>query len=137
MTGRHRLHVLRVSLAVAGALVSVYIFAANLTGGLYCPIGSCSVVNGSKYAYIGPFPVSLLGISYYLLLIAWLLRSRKEEAATPLSLRLYLWAGFTFSTYLTVVELFVLHAVCFWCVVSYSIVTAMALLSFRMPLRAG
>lgn len=137
MTGWQRLHMLLVGLAVAGVLVSAYLFGAKLTGGLYCPIGSCSVVNGSKYAYVGPFPVSLIGISYYLILIAWMLRSRTEEAAITLPLRLYMWAGFAFSTYLTVVELFVIHAVCFWCVVSYCIVAAIVLLSFRLPYRAG
>lgn len=119
-----------ISMAAAGMLVSLYLFWSKITSQFYCPIGDCSVVNNSRYAYIGPFPVSLMGISYYCILILLMAASRRGEyTLKPVILRLYIWAGFGYSTYLTGVEAFVLRAVCIWCVISYVLMIGITVVS--------
>jgi uncharacterized membrane protein len=44
--------------------------------------------------------------------------------------------GFAFTVYLTALELFIIHAICRWCVGSAAIITAIAVLSLGQ-LRAG
>jgi uncharacterized membrane protein len=46
-------------------------------------------------------------------------------------------AGFLFTVYLTAVEVFVLHAICRWCVASAVIMTAIWLLSVSLLGRAA
>jgi len=110
-------------LAGGGLLVSAYLFWGKVTSQFFCPAGDCHAVNESPYAYIGPFPVSLLGVTYYLLLLL-LLQFQRDAAGYGfrLLLHLALAGGLAYSLFLTWIELFVLELICFWCVVSCAIV---------------
>jgi len=94
-------------------------------------IGDCELVNQSKYASLAGVPVALLGGLAYVSMLALIAGAWLRRSATLLAAA---WgialAGFAFSMYLTYVELFVLDAICIYCVGSASIITVLlALLS--------
>jgi uncharacterized membrane protein len=75
--------------------------------------GGCETVQKSSYSEIAGVPVALLGLISYcgiLGLIAWDAPWARVGAAT-LAL-----VGLLFSAYLLAVQLFVIDAVCVWCV---------------------
>lgn len=83
----------------------------------------CDVVNNSPYAQVFGVPVALLGLFYYAAVLFCTLIDRK------LPVFLLSAAGLAFSFYLTYVEVFILHAICFWCVVSALLTIAIFILS--------
>lgn len=118
-------------LALVGIGVCGYLFYAKLTSQFFCPIGDCAKVNDSSFAYVGPVPVSLLGATYYVFLLA-LLQFVKEKGNWVLRwmLGVSLLIGLLYSTFLTVVEVVVIEVVCMWCVVSFLLVVAMNAVGF-------
>lgn len=93
-------------------------------------IGNCELVQTSKYSVIAGVPVALMGLLYFAAVVALaavrLARVRgAAEWAAPAAFSLSL-GGTAFVAYLTGVELFVLHAICIWCV-SVAVMTAASL----------
>lgn len=128
--------VLRVLLALnaaAGILVSAYLTWTHLRGVVPVCVGGgsgCDIVQTSRYSEILGVPVAALGLVAYsgLLLSAAL----KGETAALLGLFIAL-VGTLFSAYLTYLELFVIGAICQWCVASAALVVACLLLCvFRL-----
>lgn len=83
-------------------------------------IGNCELVQTSEYSAIAGVPVALMGLLYFVALAAIalgrLLRAPLAvEWAAPAAFSLAL-GGTAFVAYLTSIELFVLHAICIWCV---------------------
>lgn len=123
-------------LSVIGFGVAVYLTYVETTSALaICgPVGDCNAVQNSSYAILfGFLPVGLLGaIGYVAILGAWLWRrfrrDRLAELAAPAIFIMTLF-GTLFSIYLTYLELFVIRAVCIWCVSSAVIITLQMLLS--------
>jgi uncharacterized membrane protein len=108
-------------LAIAGLFVSLYMLLYHLGfyGALACGPGSCDVVQASKWAYFLGVPVSAWGLGWYaaVLVLAFLLQAgRPETGPAGRLLALAAIAGVAFSAYLTALELFVIHAICMWCV---------------------
>jgi len=90
-------------------------------GSLLCGAGSCETVQASKYARFLGRPVPLWGTLWYagLLVLAFLaLGPAAGKRWLDVLLALVVTGGLLFSAYLTGIELFVLHAVCMWCVIS-------------------
>lgn len=125
-TGRMAIAVL----ALAGFFISVYLtlFKLGVIGQLACGSGSCDLVNLSAWGSLFGIPVAAWGMGYYAVLFAvafggvhdrWL-----EHPMVPRLLLLLAVYGVGFSAYLTYLELFVIHAICRWCVVSALIVLA-------------
>lgn len=118
-------------LCALGALVSGYLLVADfvLGGAEFCLTGEgCDVVRESRYSRIGGIPVPLLGVLGYVAMGA--------VAASPLGRRarwnlLFLLsaAAVGFSAYLTYLELFIIEALCSWCVASAAIAVALFLLA--------
>ncbi len=84
-------------------------------------IGECELVQTSEYSDIAGVPVALLGLLYFvamsLLAVARIRRMPGTlEWAQPAAFSLAL-AGTAFVAYLIYVELFVLEAICIWCMV--------------------
>jgi uncharacterized membrane protein len=127
-------------LALAGLFVSAYLLLYKLGfyGELMCGAGgSCSVVQASSYAVFLGIPVAGWGTGWYAAVLAVALaglqpRWSDERWPGPTLLVLAV-GGLAFSAYLTWVELFVLDAVCRWCVVS----AALVLLIFGLSLPLG
>jgi len=118
------------ALALAGFFVALYLllYKLGMIGALNCSVGSCETVNTSKWATFLGLPVAAWGVAFYAGLLALSLVSVQERYANSKgmsqALVLYSGAGLVFSTWLTYLELFVIHAVCQWCVVSAVIVLA-------------
>ena len=106
-------------LAAVGLAISLYLTAVKLSGGLpVCgPLRGCETVALSEYSSIGGVPVAVLGagLSALILLLAlrwWRVGDRRALLAMyGLELFALLFVG-----YLTYLELFVIKAVCIWCV---------------------
>ena len=126
---------LLVALAAAGLGVSTYLTythwadQAIVCGGL----GNCELVQNSEYATLGPVPIALLGALMYAGLggLAFItLWRRPSEPDWPI---LAFWAGAlagtVYSAYLTYLELFVLEAICVYCVASAGLVTGSLVVS--------
>ncbi len=119
-----------VGLSAMGVAVSGYLTWHRITNTqLWCAgFGSCDLVNASRYAKLAGIPVAYLGLGMYLTLLALSLwaaaRAQEPPLAATLGIFVLSMSGFLFSLYLTGIELFVLHAVCAWCVASFLIITA-------------
>jgi uncharacterized membrane protein len=121
-------------LALVGLFISVYLLLYHMGfyGVLACGAGSCDVVQASKYADFLGVPVPAWGVAWYgtVFVLALVLQSGAAVGG-PWARLLDLAAlgGLGFSVYLTAVELFVIHAVCLWCVVSALLATGIFLLT--------
>jgi uncharacterized membrane protein len=75
-------------------------------------------------------PIGLIGVAGYVAILAVWAWGRRAAGALPATL-LVLMAGFgvAFSIYLTYLELFVIRAVCMWCVTSAVVMTLLLLVS--------
>jgi uncharacterized membrane protein len=124
--------------AAFGIGVATYIAIAEAGGGAPACIaggGGCETVADSPYAHLLGINVAVIGIvGYVLLLVASLLRGDSARVGGfALSL-----TGFGFSVYLTYLELFVIDAICQWCVVSAVLMTILfGLATVRMLNYAG
>lgn len=110
-------------LALSGLFISIYLLLYHLGyyGMLLCGTGSCDVVQSSRYADFLGQPVPGWGAAWYLamLVLSLMLAGNSPGASRPGMLAAILaTGGLAFSVYLTALELFVLHAICRWCVVS-------------------
>jgi uncharacterized membrane protein len=102
---------------------------------------SCNAVAESSYSHMGPIPVAFLGLLGYAALLAvaafWL-RVGDRWGDWPL---LLIWGmalgGAAYSAYLTYLELFVIDAVCIWCVTSAVIMVGILIVSTAGVLTMG
>lgn len=128
-------------LALVGCFVSLYLwlYKIGVIGQLQCGTGSCEVVQASRYAVLLGVPVAFYGVLGYALICAVALvglRPAQLERSWPTQLLAALaLGGFAFTIYLTYVELFVLHAVCRWCITSAVIITVIAAVAVGAVLR--
>ncbi len=106
--------------ALAGFADASYLTAQHIQGVLPpCAIDGCDQVLTSKYSAIGGFPVSALGMLYYgtvlVLLIAYF------DTANRRLLHLVSWlacGGMLGTLYFVGIQLFVLKAICLYCMFS-------------------
>lgn len=129
------------ALAMIGLLLSVYLLLHHygLVGELACGgSNSCGVVQASRYSEFLGIPVAAYGAGGYLALLVVALaglQPRWEHHPGPTRLLALLSGiGVAFTIWLTYVELFVLHAVCRWCVgsaVIIALIFVVSLLSLR------
>ena len=117
-------------LALVGFFVSLYLWlhAIGATGPLRCgPAGGCDVVQASPYARLFGLPVALYGVIGYAALLGVSLVGLQPRFASRRSPTVLLAGlatlGFGFTLYLKYVELFVIEALCRWCLVSALIMT--------------
>jgi uncharacterized membrane protein len=123
-------------LALFGLAVAAYLsyVETQAVEAMCGPVGDCNAVQASTYARLfGLLPVGVLGMFGYLLILAvwaWsrLRHNRLAELVSVALLGMTLF-GTLFSIYLTTLELFVINAVCLWCVTSAVIITLLMLLS--------
>jgi uncharacterized membrane protein len=127
--------------AILGGLDAAYLLIYKLTSAQAMCLGSgdCSTVNSSRYSEtFGGIPVSLLGLLAYLTIIGILAletRSRfLKQNGNLLAFGLSL-LGVLFSAYLTYVELYVIHAVCPFCVASAILITIIFILAIIRLIR--
>jgi len=118
-------------LAFIGVFVSTYLtlYKFGYIGSLQCAVGSCETVNTSRWATFFGLPVAAWGLGFYVSALALVFVGIQERYADSRALSLALVAltgwGVVFSGWLTYLELFVIDAICIWCVTSAVIVLVM------------
>jgi uncharacterized membrane protein len=123
------------ALALAGIFIALYLllYKLGMIGALTCSIGSCETVNTSKWAKFLGIPVAGWGVAYYVAVFVLAMVSTAESYAESKTVSAVLLGvaatGLIFSAWLTYLELFEIHAICQWCVISAIIVTVIFLVS--------
>ena len=124
-------------LSLLGLIIAIYMYLYKIgaIGALACGSGGCETVQLSPQARFLGVEVALIGILGYAVMFAVALaglQPRFAAATWPGRLLVLLSAGAVlFTAYLTYLELFVIHAICRWCVGSAVII----LLIFGLALR--
>lgn len=122
-------------LSLVGLFVAMYLlfFKLGIIGSMTCKIGGCEKVNTSKWAMFLGLPVAAWGVAYYVALFGVALCSTFERYCDDRRFATMLFAltsaGMLFSAYLTALELWVIHAICQYCVVSAVLVCIMFAIS--------
>lgn len=121
--------------ALAGLFVALYLtlFKLGYIGNLVCAVGSCEVVQTSRWATLLGYPVAAWGVVYYVAVLAVSLAGLSPNLVDSrrLSRLLVLMTatGVLFSLWLTYLELFVIDAICMWCVVSAVLATILLVIA--------
>lgn len=123
-------------LSLLGALDGAYLLLGKLgvIGGLECSISrGCDMVNASVYSEFLGLPVAGIGLAGYLAIFVVALvgqqSSRVGERWPDQLLALLSGVAVLFTLYLTYAELFILRAICQWCVVSQIVIVAIFVLA--------
>jgi uncharacterized membrane protein len=122
-------------LSLAGIGISGYLTWAHLAHqSVICGQSQgCDIVQQSVYSEIGGIPVALLGLlAYSALFLLTLVQHRGPESVqdyVPLAIFGVALVGVLYSAYLTYLELFVIYAICRWCVTQSVVITLILLLS--------
>jgi uncharacterized membrane protein len=133
-------------LSLAGLFVSAYLYLYKLgrIGDLACGSGGCEAVQWSPWSRLAGIEVALIGVLGYAGLLGLSLAALQPALAGrrwPAGLLAALAGiGVLFTGYLTYLELFVIKAICRWCVASGFIILAIftaALLDLRRLARYG
>jgi len=110
---------LMVAFAVVGIIAAGYLTWVKLAGGVpVCgPIRGCETVQESSYSELFGVPIAVfgLGMSSVILVaaIGWWRSGDRRLLYVPYALGLL---GLFTVAYLTFLEIFVIHAICVWCV---------------------
>ncbi|MDQ2929714.1 MAG: vitamin K epoxide reductase [Gemmatimonadota bacterium] len=113
-----------VLLAVVGVGIALYLtlYKVGVIGVLSCSIGSCETVNTSKWSVLFGIPIAAWGLAAYVALLALAVVGSSEArgASVPIAKMIVALATWSVlcSAWLTYLELFVIHAICIWCVTS-------------------
>ena len=116
-------------LSLLGASLAFCLLAANLgwPPPVPCGSGDCGTVQSSKYAKVGPLPVSGIGLAGYVALLGLSLAGLQDRLSRSRLIALLLFGGalfgVLFSGYLTYLEAAVIKAWCRYCVISAIIIT--------------
>ena len=133
-------------LSLAGLFISAYLYLYKIgkIGTLACGSGGCETVQWSPWSRVAGVEVALVGVVGYVGLLLFSLAAlqpgRVEQRRPAALLAILSGVGVLFTAYLTYLELFVIHAICRWCVASGVIILAIflvAVLDLRRLRRSG
>ena len=123
------------ALALGGVGLSTYLamYKLGYIGTLACGTGGCELVQMSKWATFLGLPVAIWGVLYYVALFVVAFAGTMERFVdspwiSHALLALTSW-GVAFSVWLTYLELYVIHAICRFCVVSAVLITVTLVVS--------
>jgi uncharacterized membrane protein len=121
-------------MSLLGLFVSAYLYLYKIgrIGTLACGTGGCETVQQSPWSRFLGVEVSLIGLVGYALLFVIALLTLQSPAArswAPRALTGLAAGGVLFTAYLTSLELFVIHAICRWCVGSAVIIVSVLVLA--------
>lgn len=124
-----------VLVSLGGVFVSAYLWMYKLgyMGEIVCGTGGCETVQLSPYSRFLGIEVALIGLIGYLGLFGLALATlqpRWAAARWPVGLLAVMSGiGVLFTAYLTWLELYVIHAICRWCVGSAVLIAVFFLLT--------
>lgn len=124
------------ALALIGIFVALYLtmYKMGMIGVLACGTGGCERVNTSQYAELFGIPIAMWGLGFYIaaFVIAFLGTTARlmDRPGVSKLLTIMCGVGVLFSAWLTYLELFVIQAICRYCVVSATLVTIMFIVSW-------
>jgi len=121
--------------ALAGLSVAGYLTWVHFDdSALVCVAGGgCETVQESEYAEIAGIPVAVLGLGAYAVvlgLIAW------DSAGARLGAAMLALVGLVFSAYLLALQLFVIDAVCAWCLANDVVIAPLLAVLTALRLRS-
>lgn len=121
--------------ALAGLVLAAYLTWVHFDdAALVCVAGGgCETVQESAYAEIAGIPVAALGLGAYaavLGLIAW------DTPNARLGAAMLALVGLAFSMYLLALQLFVIDAVCAWCMVNDVVIAPLLAVLTALRLRS-
>jgi uncharacterized membrane protein len=132
------LQTIATAVAALGVGVATYIAIAEADGGApacFAGGGGCETVAASSHSELIGIGVAVIGIGGYLLLLGAALLRGDAGRLAGFGLAL---VGFGYSVYLTWLELFVIDAICQWCVASAVLMTILfAVNAIRMVRYVG
>ncbi|MCL5411648.1 MAG: vitamin K epoxide reductase family protein [Patescibacteria group bacterium] len=98
-----------------------------------CTVSGCEKVLTSPYATIGNVPVSLLGLIYYItIFVVFLIFCQTKKQRFTDLLIAFTTAGLLFSAWLVYLQLFIIQAICLYCLLSATTATFLFLLAKRI-----
>jgi len=122
------------AVAVAGVAIAAYLTWVHYDGAALVCVegGDCETVQHSSYAEVAGIPVALLGLGAYssvLGLLIW------DAPNARLAAAMVAFVGVAFSVYLLILQLFVIDAVCVWCVANDVVIAPVLALLTGLRLR--
>jgi uncharacterized membrane protein/thiol-disulfide isomerase/thioredoxin len=128
-------------LSLLGLGVSIYLayVEINHVEAVCGPVGHCNIVQSSPYAQIVGIPVAVLGLlNFVAIIVLWAIQKYSDGPLANLSTLALVGLtifGTGFSIYLTMLEIFVIQAICAWCL-SSAVITTVLMLLCVMPVTA-
>ena len=122
-------------LSLIGLFVSAYLYLYKMgrIGSLACGSGGCETVQLSQWSRFAGLEVALIGVAGYAgLLLVSLAALQPGLAARRWPARVLVvlaGLGVGFTIYLTYLELFVINAICRWCVASAVIIVSILIVA--------
>jgi uncharacterized membrane protein/predicted DsbA family dithiol-disulfide isomerase len=120
-----------ISLAIVGIADSVAILTLHFDSSAICSGGGCNAVLTSTYAQFLGIPVSIFGLSYYLVILILALRFWKSKVKSHIDWIFNLSTiGVLVSLYLTFIQGVIINQWCPYCLLSASVSFSIFALSF-------
>src|SRR3989344_1778455 len=121
-------------LSFLGLIDSTYLAIKHYsTSSIPCPPNikeaNCDIVTNSTYSTVGPIPLAVFGMLYYLILIILSYIYLKVRHNMIKFIQILTIIGFLVSTALVYIQLFVLRSICVYCMISAVITTFLLVLS--------
>jgi uncharacterized membrane protein len=125
-----------VLVSAAGIAVAAYLTYVHYEPeALICSTGGgCETVQDSEYAVLAGIPVAVFGLGFWIAVLALVLWD--SELARTLVVALAL-VGVLFAAYLVILQLFVIDAVCTWCMINDVVLTPLLVVGALLRLRPG
>lgn len=96
--------------------------------------GGCETVQDSKYAVVAGIPIAVLGLASWIAALA--LTIWNSELARTLTAALAL-TGLAFAAYLVILQLFVIDAICVWCMTNDLVLAPLFVIIALLRLRTA
>jgi uncharacterized membrane protein len=121
--------------AFAGLAVASYLTWVHFDdAALFCVAGGdCETVQESEYAEVAGIPVAMLGLGAYAVVLGLVVWDTPNARLAGAMLAL---VGLLFSMYLLVLQLFVIDAVCVWCLANDVVIAPLLAIVTAVRLRS-
>lgn len=120
-------------LSLVGVGVASYLLYSYLNHTpLLCLNKGCEVVRQSEYSALFGIPVPAIGLlGFSVIALVTMIRTFLKKTVLDIGLLLISFIGFLFVSWFTYVEIFLIKAICSWCVVTAILMTIIFILAIR------